>query len=224
MEGRSSKSVEDLIKVIILPYENRSFQIGASMRQDERVDLLLTLVQNVDVFARSLYDVPEVDLEFITHKLIVDLSFPPKKQKLRRSTKSHVKVVKQEVERLKEVGAIWEVFFPKWLLSNTVVVEKKNRKWRVYVDFTDLNRACPKDPFSVLKIDQLVDAMCGHSRMSFLDAFQGCHQIALVAKDQEKTSFITPEANYHYTVMPFDLKNMGATYQRMMTKTFRATY
>ena len=71
---------------------------------------------------------------------------------------------------MKDAGAIKEVFFPKWL-SKTVVVKKKNSKWRVCVDFTDLNRAYTKDPFLMSKIDQLVDAMCGHPRMSFLDAF-----------------------------------------------------
>ena len=70
------------------------------------------------------------------------------------------------------------------------------------------------------KIDQLVDATYGHPRMSFLDAFQGYHQIAL-ATDQEKTTFISPSANYHYTVMPFGLKNDGAMYQRLMTMMFR---
>ena len=62
--------------------------------------------------------------------------------------------------------------------------------------------------------------MVRHQRMSFLDAFQGYHQIALAPEDQEKTSFITPEDNYHYTVMPFGLKNVGATYQRMATMSF----
>ena len=71
------------------------------------------------------------------------------------------------------------------------------------------------------KIDQLVNATYGHPRMSFLDAFQGYHQIALVVEDQEKMAFISPDANYHYTVMPFRLKNAGATYQWMMTKMFR---
>ena len=70
------------------------------------------------------------------------------------------------------------------------------------------------------KIDQLVDATYGHPRMSFLDTFQGYHQIALAAKGQEKTTFISLNANYHYTVMPFGLKNVGATYQRMMTRMF----
>ena len=99
-------------------------------------------------------------------------------------------------------------------------MKKKNCKRRVCVDFMDLNQACPKDPFPIPKIDQLVDATYGHPRMSFLDAFQGYHQIALAPEDQEKTVFISPNANYHYTVMPFGLKNARATYQWMMTRMF----
>ena len=111
------------------------------------------------------------------------------------------------------------MFYPQWL-ANTVVVKKKTRKWHVCVDFTDLNKTCPKDPFPMSQIDQLVDAMVGHSRMSFLDAFQGYHQIPLALDDQEKTVFVTSTGNYHYKVMPFGLKNAGSTYQRMMTKMF----
>ena len=88
------------------------------------------------------------------------------------------------------------------------------------VDFTNLNKACPKDSFPMPRIDQLVDATVGHSQMSFLDAFQGYHQIPLALDDQEKTNFVTPTGNYHYKVMPFGLKNAGSTYQRMMTKMF----
>ena len=112
----------------------------------------------------------------------MDPSFPPKKQKLRRSVKQHVEAVKEEVEKLKQAKAIQEVFFLKWL-SNIVVIKKKNEKWRVCVYFTNLNRACPKDPFPIPKIDQLVDATCGHPRMSFLDAFKGYNQIALIVED-----------------------------------------
>ena len=161
-----------------------------------------------------------MDPEFIVHKLNVDPLYPPKEQKLRRSTGEHVEAVRQEVKRLKEAVAIKEIFFLKWL-ANTVVVKKKNSKWRVCVDFTDLNRACPKDHFPMPKIDQLVDATYGHPRMSFLDAFQGYHQIALAAKDQEKAAFISHDANYHYTVMPLGLKNAGAMYQQMITRMFR---
>ena len=102
------------------------------------------------------------------------------------------------------------------------MVKKKNGKWRVCVDFTDLIKAYPKDPFPLPRIDQLVDATVGHPRMNFLDAFQGHHQIPLALDDQEKKSFVTPVGNYHYKVMSFGLKNAGSTYQRMMTKMFKA--
>ena len=90
------------------------------------------------------------------------------------------------------------------------------------VDFTDLNKAYPKDPFPMPKIDQLVYDTVSHPRMSFLDAFQGYHQIPLALDNQEKTAFVTPIGNYHYKVMPFDLKNAGSTYQRMMTRMFKS--
>ena len=92
------------------------------------------------------------------------------------------------------------------------------------VNFTDFNKACPKDLFPMPRINQLVDATVGHPRMSFLDAFQGYHQIPLASDDQEKTVFVTPIGNYHYKVMPFDLKNAGSTYQWMMTKMFESQF
>ena len=129
---------EDLIKVRILSDDDKSFQIGASMKIEDRMGMLLFVVQNVDVFAWSPYEVLGVDPEFVVHKLNVDPLFPPKKQKLRRSAKEHVEVVRQEVNKLKEAGTINEVFFLEWL-ANTVVVKKKNGKWKVCVNFTDLN-------------------------------------------------------------------------------------
>ena len=88
------------------------------------------------------------------------------------------------------------------------------------MDFTDLNKACLKDPFPMPRIDQLVDTIIGHPRMSFIDAFQGYHQIPLASGVQEKTAFVTLTRNYHYKVMLFSLKNAGSTYQRMMTRMF----
>ena len=89
---------------------------------------------------------------------------------------------------------------------------KKNGKWCVCINFTDLNKACPKDPFLIPRIDQLVDAIVGHPRMSFFYVFQGYHQIPLALPNQEKTAFQAPTSNYHYRVMPFDLKNARSTY------------
>ena len=89
------------------------------------------------------------------------------------------------------------------------------------VDYTDLNEACPQDSFPLPCIDQIMDATTGHDILSFLNAFFGYHQIPMPPPDVEKTSFITPHRLYCYNVMPFGLKNAGATYQRMVTKIFR---
>ena len=163
------------------------------------------------MFAWNTYKALGVDPDFICHHLNVNPSITSRKQPPRRSSKDHYEAVKNEVTKLKQAGAIKEVFYPKWL-ANSMVVKKKNRKWRMCVDFTNLNKACLKDPFPLPRIYQLVDTMVGHPRMSFLDAFQGYHQIPLALDDQEKTSFVTPIGNYHYKVMPFGLKNAGSTY------------
>ena len=132
----------------------------------------------------------------------------------------HSETVKKEVLKLKQAGAIRKVFYPEWL-ANTVMVKKKKGKWRVCIDFTYLNKACPNDPFPMPRIDQLVDATVGHHQISFLDTFQRYYQIPLALDDHEKIAFVTPIGNYYYKVMPFRLKNTGSTYQRMMTRMFK---
>ena len=185
----------------------------------EREQLVEFLRKNVDVFAWDAYEAPGVDPNFICHHLNVNPSITPKRQLTRHPSNENAEAVKNEVTKLKQAGAIKKVFYPQWL-ANTVAVKKKTGKWRVCVDFTDLNKACSKDPFPMPRIDQLVDATVGHPWMSFLDAFQGYHQMPLALDDQEKTAFVTFVGNYHYKVMPFGLKNAESTYQRMMTKMF----
>jgi len=128
----------------------------------------------VDVFTWNAYEAPRVDPIFICHHLNVNPSITPKKQPPQHSSKDHSDAVKDEMMKLKQVGAIKELFYPEWL-ANTVVVKKKNGKWRVCVDFTNLNKAYLKDPFPMPRIDQLVDVTISHPRMSFLDTFQGYH-------------------------------------------------
>uniref|UniRef100_A0A2N9HH77 Uncharacterized protein n=1 Tax=Fagus sylvatica TaxID=28930 RepID=A0A2N9HH77_FAGSY len=211
---------EELETVTFSSDPEKHFKIGRELSPVDRTELIDFLVNNVDVFAWDPYEVPGVDPNYIEHRLNTDPHSKPVQQKARRSAPVHAEAVQKEVEKLLQAGAIREIQYPTWL-SNTVVVKKKNGKWRVCVDFTNLNQACPKDPFPLPKIDQLVDATAGHDRMSFLDAFQGYHQIALSTEDREKTAFITPLGIYCYKVMPFGLKNAGATYQRMVTKMFK---
>ena len=161
---------KDLEKVIIGDDLERLFQVGARLPLQEKEELVELLRKNVEVFAWDAYKAPGLNPEFICHHLNVDPSATPKKQPPRRPSNEHVEAIKSEVIKLKQAGAIKEIFYPQWL-ANTVVVKKKTGKWRVCVDFTDLNKACPKDPFPMPRIDQLVDATVGHPRISFLDAF-----------------------------------------------------
>ena len=210
---------EDLEKVVVGDDPKRFFQVGAQLPLLEKEQLVEFLRKNVNVFAWDAYEALGIDPNFICHHLNVNPYITLKRQSPRRPSKEHAEAVRNEVAKLKQARAIKEVFYPQWL-ANTVVVKKKTRKWLVCIDFTDLNKACLKDPFPMPRIDQLVNATVVHPRMSFLDAFQGYHQISLALDDQEKTAFVTPTGNYHYKVMPFDLKNAGSTYQRMMTKMF----
>ena len=107
--------------------------------------------KNVDVFAWDAYEAPGVDPNFICHHLNVNPSITLKRQLPLHPSKEHTEAVKNEVTKLKQARAIKEVFYPQWL-ANTVVVKKKTGKWHVCVDFTDLNKACPKDPFPMLQI------------------------------------------------------------------------
>uniref|UniRef100_A0A2N9H6S9 Uncharacterized protein n=1 Tax=Fagus sylvatica TaxID=28930 RepID=A0A2N9H6S9_FAGSY len=195
------------------------FLVGTNLSVDDRQGLVTLLMGYRDVFAWSVYEAPGVSPDLACHSLNISGDAKPISQKRRKLAPERAEIVAKEVERLLEANAIRSVQYPTWL-SNTVVVRKKNGKWRVCVDFTDLNRACPKDPFPLPRIDQLVDSASGHERMSFLDAFQGYHQIPMAHSDQEKTAFITPKGVYCYRVMPFGLKNAGATYQRMVTGMF----
>jgi hypothetical protein len=114
--------------------------------------------------------------------------------------------------KLLSAGFIREVFHPK-LLANPVLVEKKNKKWRMCVDYTSLNKVCPKDLFPLPRIDQIVDSTVGCETLCFLDAYSGYYQIAMCIADQLATSLITPFGAYCHQMMLFGLKNAGATFQ-----------
>ena len=161
---------EDLEKIVVGDNLEKFVQVRTQLPLQEKEELVEFLRRNVDVFAWNAYKAPGVDPSFICHHLNVNPSVTPKKQPPRRSSKDHFDAIKDELIKLKQVGAIKEVFYPEWL-ANTVVVKKKNGKWQVCVDFIDLNKACLKDHFPMLWINQLMDATIGHPWMSFLDAF-----------------------------------------------------
>ncbi|GKD81232.1 reverse transcriptase domain-containing protein, partial [Tanacetum coccineum] len=118
-----------------------------------------------------------------------------------------------------DAGIMREVYYHDWL-SNPVMVKKSDGSWRMCVDFTDLNKACPQDCYPLLEIDWKVESLCGYPFKCFLDAYKGYHQIQMAKDDEEKTAFHTSQGVYCYTKMPFGLKNTGATYQRLVDTTF----
>lgn len=124
------------------------------------------------------------------------------------------KNITAEVEKIVKTKFIRPVSYPEWL-ENVVL-----GKWCLCIDFTDLNKACPKDPFPFPWVDSLVDSTARCELLIFLDAYQGYNQIWLATEDQEKARFITERCIYFYEVMPFRLKNDGATYQQLVNKIF----
>ena len=156
---------------------------------------------------------PGVSRDLAEHKLDLNPGSKPVKQRLRWFSPDKKAAIKKEITKLLAARFIREILHPDWI-ANPLFIQKNSKEWRMCVDYTDLNKHCLKDPFSLPRIDQIVDSMIGSALLSFLDCYSGYHQIALRKEDQSKTSFITPFGAYCYTTMSFGLKNIGAIYQR----------
>ena len=172
------------------------------------------------MFALNHSDMTEINPMLASHKLNVIPLVNHVRQKVRHFHPDPHQIILTEVDNLLRAGFIKEVKYPEWL-ANVVVVPKKGGKWRVCMDYTDLNEPCSKESFPLPQMDHIVDASASHGMLSFLDAFSGYHQIPMHPHDVEKTTFIPPYGLYCYNVMPFGLKNARATYQRLVTKIFR---
>ena len=194
--------------------------ISSKLAKDLRSLLIHFLKHNKDVFAWKQEDMGGIDPAIITHRLNVSPSFKPVKQKRRSFAPERQKAINEEVGKLLQAGAIREVEYPEWL-ANVVLVKKVNDKWRLCINFTDVNQACPKDSFPLPRIDLIVDATTGHELLNFMDAFFRYNQIIMDPDNQEKTSFVIGQGTYCYRVMPFGLKNTGATYQRLVNRMFQ---
>ncbi|XP_024014700.1 uncharacterized protein LOC112088542 [Eutrema salsugineum] len=190
--SRADQPLRDLIvQVNINPnHSDRCVGIGADLKESIKTEFIEFLKQNISSFAWSTSDIPDINSAICSHELNVDPTFRPIKQKRQKLGAERAQTVNDEVERLTAADQITEVRYPDWL-ANPVVVKKKNGKWRVCVDFTNLNKACPKDCFPLPRIDQVVEATVGNELLSFIDAFSGYNQIFMHPDDKEKTAFIT---------------------------------
>ena len=174
----------------------------------------------MDVFTWTHSDMAGINPVHASHKLNVIPLVRAVRQKVKRFHPDRHQIIQVEVDNLLKARFIREIKYPEWL-AKVVVVPNKGGKWRVCVDYTDLNEACLKHSFPLPRTDQIVDLSVGHGMLSFLDTFSGYHQIPMHPSYTKKTTFITPHGLFCYNMMLFGLKNVEATYQRLVTKMFR---
>jgi len=160
-----------------------------------------------------------LDPSIVVHYLTIDPKAKPVKQKLRKMHPQIALLVKVEIQKLLDAKFIKPIDYPEWV-SNIVPMVKPNGGICMCSNFKDLNKACPKDDFPLPNIDLIVDLTVGHEMLSLMDGFSGYNQIMIVEEDQHKITFTCPWGTYCWRVMPFGLKNAGATYQRAMTVIF----
>jgi len=195
----------------------KTFKLGKLLDQATEDQIAEVIARHLDAFEWSASDMLGIDPDFLCHHLTMDPKVRPIRQRRRKFNEEGRQVIKEETKKLLGADHIKEIQYPKWL-ANVVLVKKANGKWRMCIDFTDLNKACPKDSYPLPNIDALVDSASGCKMLSFLDAFSGYNQINMHPKDECKTAFMTGLSCYCKTVMPFGLKNVGSTYQRLMDK------
>jgi hypothetical protein len=162
---------------------------------------------------------PGIPREVIEHYLKIHPDAKPVSQKPRRQSIEGQDFIRKEVQKLLDAGFIEQVHHPVWL-ANPVIVPKANGKLRMCIDYTNLNKAYPKDPYPLPRIDQIVDSTFGCDLLSFLDAYSGFHQIQMSRQDRKHTAFVTMDGLYCYVVMPYGLKNALPTFVQAMSKTF----
>ncbi|MCH81899.1 hypothetical protein A2U01_0002693 [Trifolium medium] len=209
--------IEELESIQIGESSHQTTSLGTHLGEEEKDKIISILKRNVDLFTWKPSDMPGIDESIITHKLAISPNSKPVSQRKRKVREERRTVIDEEVAKLKEAGFIEEIKYPEWL-ANVVLVKKANGKWRMCVDLTDLNKACPKDPYLLPSIDKLIDGTSGYKTLSFMDAYSGYNQIKMNALDALHMAFMSNTCNYYYKVMPFGLKNADATYQRLMDR------
>ncbi|RDX79980.1 hypothetical protein CR513_39524, partial [Mucuna pruriens] len=203
-ENERPHPAEDVKDVQIGPSASHVTKVGTTLSHEEETRL----------------DMPGIDPSLMSRSLSVIQGAKPVVQKRRKHGEERRKATKEETNKLLTTGFIREVQYPTWL-ANVVMVKKSNGWWRMCTDYTNLNKACLKDLYSLPSIDRLVGGVLGYALLSFMDAYSSYNQIQMHPQDEEKTALITEARAFCYKVMPFGLTNTGATYQRLMDKIFK---
>jgi len=216
-KNKRSKQPQPVDNMVERQIGGKTFKLGRFLSPVEREEVVAVISRHLDAFAWTAADMSGIDRNFLCHCLTMDAKVHLVRQRRRKFNEERCLVVKEETQKLLSAGHIREIQYPEWL-ANVILVKKANGKWRMCVDFTYLNKACSKDSYPLPNIDTLVDSASGCKMLSFLDAFSGYNQIKMHPRDESKMAFMTKTSSYCYKVMPFGLKNAGATYQRLMDK------
>nr|GEY84615.1 reverse transcriptase domain-containing protein [Tanacetum cinerariifolium] len=181
-------------------FPDQEVVIGGSLSDKGRTELCSVLKKNLDIFAWQPSDMTGVPRSVAEHRLNIREGYTPVRQKKRGQAPERARAIQAEVQKLVDTEIMREVSYHDWL-SNPVMVKKHDGSWRMCVDFTDLNRACPQDCYPLSEIDWNMESLCGYPFKCFLDAYKCYHQIQLAKADEEKTAFHTGQGVYYYTKM-----------------------
>jgi len=174
-EGRRSESRAEIVRdrrpqpvdnVVERRIGGKVFKLGRLLSQEKQDEVAMVISRHLDAFAWSASDMPDIDPDFLCHDLTMDPKVRPVRQRRRKFNDERRLIVREEMQKLLSAGHIREIEYPEWL-ANVVLVKKANGKWRMCVDFTDLNKACPKDSYPLSSIDALVDNASGCKMLSF---------------------------------------------------------
>ena len=197
----------------------KTLNINANLTPEQETKLIHLLTKYQEAFAWDYPDMKGIDPQLCTHHIYIEKDARPVRQPQRRLNPHLKDVVKTELQKLLDVNFIYPISDSKWV-SPLVVVPKKNGKWRICVDYRELNKATQKDHFPLPFIDQVLDTLAGKKFFSFLDGFSGYNQIQIAPEDQDKTTFTCPWGTFAYRVLPFGLCNAPATFQRAILSIF----
>jgi hypothetical protein len=198
----------------------RCLYINSELSASQQEQLTKLLKEQLGAFSWEYTDMKGIHPDTCIHHIYIQPGITPVRQPQRRMNPILKDFVKEELQKLLNVGFIYPIFDSKWVSPLVVVPKKLTGKWRMCVDFRELNKATLKDYFPFPFIDQVLDTLAGKRYFSFLDGYSGYNQIQIAPEDQDKTTFTCPWGTYAYKVLPFGLCNAPATFQRVVLGVF----
>lgn len=188
-------------------YADQVVWIAVGLPYKLKDELTTLLKENVDIFMWDATIITGVPKQLVEHKINERPGSKPIQQKKRGQSKDIYKAINDEADKLVKAGIVQELLFPSWV-ANPVLVKKGDGKWRMCIDFTNPNKACPKDCYSLPSINEKIESLHGHKWKSFLDAYKGYHKIHMHNGDEEKRPFHTDRGAFCYIKIPFGQRNV----------------